>query len=69
MRAIMSLDRSKITLAGPTYRFAFPVETLAAWLRFYRREAARKGGRYAAHYQPTIAALEKIEARIRETAT
>jgi hypothetical protein len=58
--ARLSEDRSRFTLAAGGWSGTFPVDQLDAQLSFYRGLRDRKGGRYAAFYEPTVVALEAL---------
>lgn len=51
---------------GRLYRFAFHVSKLPDWLAFYRRLRDRQGGRYRAFFELSVAALEVLEAQVKE---
>lgn len=65
VRAYLSDSGLRVTLeAGEgeatMWRQSFPVWHLGRQIELYRRLAARKGGRYREHHQPTVEALEAI---------
>lgn len=62
--ASLSEDGRTVLLALTNWQGTFPVENLPAQLAFYRRMRDRKGGRYAAFYQPTLDALEALAREI-----
>jgi hypothetical protein len=68
MIASLSADQRSITMAGAKgWKASFPVSALPEWLAFYRRMRERGGkgkgapGPHAAHYEPTIRALERVQ--------
>ncbi|AET73343.1 hypothetical protein EMVG_00057 [Emiliania huxleyi virus PS401] len=66
MTASLSPDRGSVILVGPTWSEVFPVARLAARIAFYRGLAARRGGKYARHHAPTLAALESVAAELKQ---
>jgi len=64
MRAVLSEDRRAVRLQGALWGMTFPVESLGAWLAFYRglasRRSARTGRDYAGAYGDTVAELERV---------
>lgn len=71
MKAIMSADRSTITMRGKSgWRQSFPAADLPRKLAFYRALRDRGGrargvpGPYAQHYEPAIKALERLQDRV-----
>lgn len=68
MKAMMSADRSTVTMRGKSgWRHTFPASELPAKLAFYRGLRDRGGrvkgepGPYARHYEPTVTALERLQ--------
>lgn len=53
-------------LATGGWSGSFPISDLRSQIAFYRGLRDRKGGRYAAYYQPTVAALEALSDQIRQ---
>lgn len=68
IRTALSADGESIIIRGRFWRSTIPVATLAQEIAFYERLADRKGGKYRAHYAPTIDALKKIQNRIGKSA-
>lgn len=64
--AYLMPDKQTCIFEGRTYRCAFHVSKLQEWLRFYRRLRDRDGGRYRKFFEPSVAALEVLEAQIKE---
>ncbi|MCA0851213.1 hypothetical protein [Salipiger thiooxidans] len=58
------IEGGRVVVRGREWREVFDLELLPRRLAFYRGLAARAGGRYAAHYAQTIAALESVEAQL-----
>lgn len=66
MIARLEPNGQRFTLDGGGWSGVYSVTELPAQLRFYRRLRDRKGGAYAAFYQPTVAALEALAHEIKE---
>lgn len=64
MTATLSDDGSHVTLKGRSWGETFPVSDLPRKLRLYEGLRDRKGGRYAAHYAPTVAALRRVSVEV-----
>jgi hypothetical protein len=64
MRARLVDEGRAVRLQGALWGMTFPVESLGAWLAFYRglaaRRSARTGRDYAAAYGDTVAELERV---------
>lgn len=58
--ARLSEDGSTVLLSRGGWAGSFPLSRLPSQIAFYRRLRDRKGGKYAAFYQPTLAALEAL---------
>lgn len=69
MIARLSPCRGFVEIRGQRWHDRFPVEKLPGWIRFNREMAARKGGKYAHCYRPTIEALEAVAAELRDGST
>lgn len=44
---------------------SFPVDALDSWLAFYRNLRDRRGGKFAAFYEPAVEALERVRDELR----
>ena len=58
--ARLSDDGSTVLLDRGNWSGSFPLSHLPSQIRFYRGLRDRKGGKYAAFYQPTLDALEAL---------
>lgn len=66
MIARLSADGKTVVLSGGGWSDTFEISNLTSQLAFYRGLRDRGGkagypGPYAAHYEPTIKALERVE--------
>lgn len=66
MRATLAANGQTVTMTSRGWSETFPIGAIPSRLAFYRRLRDRGGkdgkrGPYAAHYEPSIAALEKVE--------
>ncbi|HMT45533.1 MAG TPA: hypothetical protein PKE59_00300 [Novosphingobium sp.] len=68
MIARLEPDGQRFVLDGVSWSGVYPVSELPAQLRFYRGLRDRKGGAYAAFYQPTVASLEALAREIKARA-
>jgi len=68
MRACLVDEGRAVRLQGALWGMTFPVESLGAWLAFYRglasRRSARTGRDYAGAYGDTVAELERVAAEV-----
>lgn len=60
MIARLTDDGGHVEVSGSLWHDRFPVCALPAWIAFYRAMCARRAGRYARHYSPTLKALEAV---------
>lgn len=58
--ARLTEDGAHFRLASGLWSGVYPVDQLAAQIAFYTGLRDRKGGRYAAFYEGTVAALEAL---------
>ncbi len=63
--ARLSDDGRTVLLSRGGWSGSFPLSRLPSQIAFYRGLRDRKGGKYAAFYQPTLAALEALSDEIR----
>lgn len=64
--ARLSEDGSAVLLSRGGWSGSFPLSRLPSQIAFYRGLRDRKGSKYAAFYQPTLAALEALSDEIRQ---
>lgn len=65
-RAFLSADGATVFMKRGEWSETFPVESLSSRVDFYTGLMKRKGGAYAAVYEPCVRVLEHIQQKLDE---
>ena len=63
-RCFLAADGKTFTMASGDWSDSYPIDRAPRLIKFYESLRDRKGGVYAANYQPKVDALRKLQRRI-----